>query len=340
MSRGTEVATTRLRGGATPDEQRALAFGQLPGLLALGSGFAESTRRAAEGLPPGDLRSELLASAAAIEGGRPPAEALAAALPEPLRPVLDGPEAALPERIALLGEHLRGELAAAGQARAAAAYPLFVGAGALVVAGVVAGVRLAFGKLIVAVGAPRSAGTLESWLMLAVAAVLVVTSLRALRAGTMPLWARALPGARCFAVRGAQRFAANLALLLDPRVGSRSEVAAAELSAAWLTRPRAGGRGADGRGPEESGRSSLETMLARLGLPDSARFAITLGQLMGDTAGGARRAQAELGREADALSRQYVFAMGLTLMLFAAAAIVIALPGIELLRLMSLVGGP
>lgn len=339
MSDARPTPPARRAGRATLDEQRALAFGQLPGLLALGLGLAEAVHRAAEGLPMGPLRGALLAGATAIERGRAPAEALAAALPEPLRPVLEGPEETVPERLELLAEHLRAELTVASHARAAASYPLFVGIGAVVIAGVVTVVRLVFGGVQRALGAPDGASGFESLLLLGIAAVLLGTSMRALRAGTVPLWARALPGARCFAVRAAQRFAANLALLLDHRGGVRSEVAAVALSAAWLPWAQRPKGAADLGHVSEARGDSVETLIARLGLPDSARFSITLGQLMGDTAEGARRAQAELGAEAELLGRRYVFAMGLSLMLFAALCVVLALPGVELLRMTLLLRG-
>lgn len=197
------------------DRTLGVALQALGALLTAGVPAADALAAVAARLPSGGARDGLVRAAAQVADGAEPARALAQALPA-LAPALH-PGADLPARLTRLGRARLDDWRLHRRLALAAAYPMRVALGLVVVTGAV---------VVAALARPEPVGGVASTgLALALAGLAiglgVLWSTR--RAGVEAArWARVLPGAQVWGLVRRARAARAYAVARDPRVGGRT----------------------------------------------------------------------------------------------------------------------
>lgn len=303
---------------------RALALGQLSGLLSAGLDLATATERLAQRLPDSDVKEDFARAAWTVAGGGDPYTALAAAVPAWLAPVFHSREgASIESRIALVAEHARRVERLHSRVRSMARYPVALAIGSAITVLVIGvGSLVVRQALATAAGGPSPRTVFQ--LAVIVAGLLAMASalalaLRAKRQDTAPGWAEFVPGGRLFKTARVARFVALLATYLDPRGGATTAAVAVQQAGEAAPHVIRLGRA---RSVLEAG-SSLANALKVGGLPRRELQLIRLGELSGKTGAGLHRAlqvlEAQMAREV----RLFVSACGAILLASGGLAVIV-----------------
>ena len=311
----------------SPDAVRALALGQLRGMLSAGHDISTAAERVASRLPAGQVKDDMVRAAWAMAGGADPGVALADALPKELAATISGEGgASLTSRIELVSEHLNRTHRLSSRLRSLLWYPFQLGCGATLVfifvfllrarAGATSG-----GSLLV--GEPVFALSLATWLqagcLIGGLLGLTIWALLAARVGRFPGWSTVLPGGRLSRTTRLARLLSTLALILDER-STRSTLGDAVRSAAAADPNTTDGQ-ARAAGSLIDGGVPISRALRSLGVPARETTLLDMGDKAGKLVVALRRAVARLENESAVQAKRLAHATGVVLLFLAGVAI-------------------
>ena len=298
----------------SPDGVRALALGQLRGMLSAGHDIATASERVASRLPAGDVRDEMVRAAWAIAGGADPAIAFGEALPKELTAIVSGEEgASLASRIELLSEHLNRAHRLTSRLTSLLWYPFQLSLGAAIVFLFVLVLRVMNSAAAYEAGfvLPMHAITLAS-VMIGGLFGLTAWALVSARRGRIPGWSTVLPGGAIERTTDLAQVLSLLALHLDDRAGKTTLGDA--LRAAVKADPTIPSSRAERAAAAIDGGTPLPDALRALGLPAREVRLLELGDRSGKLVTALRRAVSRLENESAVQARQLTHATGVFLL--------------------------